>query len=78
MQSRERTETVPIDLRKPHDPFIHVHICVHCGSAFRREEFEDRAPTTGIYPCAKCGKEGPLNIEIRGVDTLENGSGKTD
>ncbi len=67
-----------IELGKPRDPFVHVHVCVHCGGAFRREEFEDGAQTTGIYPCAKCGKEGPLNIEIRAVDTLENNSVKTD
>jgi DNA-directed RNA polymerase subunit RPC12/RpoP len=69
---------VSIDLGKPHDPFVHVHVCVRCGSTFRREEFEDRADTTGIYRCSKCGVEGPLNIEIRAVDTLENDSGKTD
>jgi hypothetical protein len=31
-----------------------------------------------IYRCPKCGKEGPLNLEIRAVDTLENDPGKTD
>lgn len=61
-----------IDLGKPHDAFIHVHVCVHCGNSFRREEFEDRAQITGIYPCSKCGKEGPLNIEIREVDEDES------
>ena len=69
---------MPIDLSKPHDPFIHVHVCVHCGSAFRREEFEDRAYTTGIYLCPKCGVEGPLNVEIRAADTLEKDLGETD
>jgi len=59
-------------LSEPTSPLIHVHICIYCGSASRREDFEDRAQTTGIYPCTKCGKEGPLNIEIRSVDTLEN------
>jgi len=58
------------------DPFIHVHVCVHCGTAFRREDFEDRAHTTGLYPCKKCGMEGPLNIEIRAVDMLESASGE--
>ncbi len=47
---------------------LHVHVCVHCGSVFRREELEGRPNTTGIYPCSKCGVEGPLNIEIREVD----------
>lgn len=64
-------------MRTTPDSFIHVHVCVHCGGVFRREEFEDRAQTTGIYPCSKCGKEGPLNIEIRAIDALENDSDKT-
>jgi hypothetical protein len=46
-------------------PLLHFHVCIHCGSAFRREEFEGRAITSGILPCKKCGAEGPLNIEIR-------------
>ena len=66
------------DLGKPHDPFVHVHVCLHCGNAFRREEFEDRAHTTGIYLCPKCGVESALNIEIRAVDALENASGNAD
>jgi len=57
---------------------IHVHVCLHCGGASRREEFEDRAYTTGIYLCPKCGVEGPLNIEIRAADALENASGNGD
>lgn len=51
--------------------FIHVHVCVHCGGAFRREQFEDRAQTTGIYLCPKCGVESALNLEIRANDTLD-------
>lgn len=69
---------VPSDLRKHSDPFVPVHVCVRCGNVAHREEFEDRAQTTGIYPCTKCGKEGPLNIEIRAADTLENDSEKAD
>lgn len=69
---------MPIDVDTPPDPLIHVHVCVHCGGAFRREEFEDRAQTTGIYLCSKCGKEEPLNIQIRAVNTPENATGKTD
>jgi hypothetical protein len=47
---------------------LHFHVCVHCGSAFRREEFGGRAVTSGILPCTKCGAEGPLNIEVRETD----------
>jgi hypothetical protein len=57
--------TVPSD---PNCPLLHFHVCIHCGSAFRREEFEGRAVTSGILPCTKCGAEGPLNIEIRETD----------
>ncbi|MDR3722869.1 MAG: hypothetical protein P4K83_00075, partial [Terracidiphilus sp.] len=46
-------------------PLLHVHVCVHCGSAFRREVFTGRAITSGVYRCPNCGIEGPLNIEIR-------------
>ena len=66
-----------INAADPHDPFVHVHVCVHCAAAFRREGFEDRAQTTGIYLCSKCGREGPLNIQICAVGTLENESEKT-
>ncbi len=51
----------------------HVHICVHCGSIFRREEYESRALTSGIYLCPKCGLEGPLNVVIREVEESEQG-----
>lgn len=49
---------------------LHVHVCVHCGSVFRREEYIGRAISSGIYHCAKCGLDGPLNIEIREVEDL--------
>jgi translation initiation factor 2 beta subunit (eIF-2beta)/eIF-5 len=49
-------------------PLAHFHVCIHCGSAFRREESEGRAITSGILPCTKCGAEGPLNIEIQETD----------
>jgi predicted RNA-binding Zn-ribbon protein involved in translation (DUF1610 family) len=44
---------------------LHFHVCRHCESALRREVFEGRALTSGIYLCPKCGFEGPLNVEIR-------------
>lgn len=43
---------------------LHFHVCVHCGSSFRREEVEGRVHMTGIFLCPECGTEGPLNIEI--------------
>jgi hypothetical protein len=43
---------------------LHVHVCLHCASAFRREEVEGRVHTTGLFVCTKCGREGPRNIEI--------------
>jgi predicted RNA-binding Zn-ribbon protein involved in translation (DUF1610 family) len=48
-------------------PLLHFHVCIHCGSAFRREEVEGRVHTTGLFLCPKCGMEGPLNIEIHEV-----------
>jgi hypothetical protein len=49
-------------------PLLHFQVCIHCGSAFRREGIEGRAITSGIFPCTRCGVEGPLNIEIRETD----------
>ena len=46
---------------------LHFHVCKHCGAATRREEFEGRALTSGLFLCPKCGLEGPLNVEIREV-----------
>jgi predicted RNA-binding Zn-ribbon protein involved in translation (DUF1610 family) len=53
----------------------HFHVCVHCGSAFRREEYTGRAITSGIYYCPKCGLDGPLNVEIREVKELVESTG---
>lgn len=46
----------------------HFHECVHCGGVFRREEYESRALTSGVYLCPKCGLESPLNIVVREVE----------
>jgi hypothetical protein len=51
---------------------LHVHVCLHCASAFRREEVEGRVHTTGLFVCPKCGKEGPLNIEIHEMKASES------
>jgi predicted RNA-binding Zn-ribbon protein involved in translation (DUF1610 family) len=55
------------DMQQPR--FEHFHVCIHCGSAFRREEFSGRAITSGIYTCPKCGLDGPLNVEVREVES---------
>lgn len=64
---------VSSDPDKPIHSLLHVHVCVHCNNAIRREELEGRGHTTGIFPCPKCGIEGPLNLEIRDM----NASGPT-
>lgn len=51
---------------------LHVHVCTHCNSFFRREAVEGRVHTTGLFICPKCGKEGPLNIEIRETSNSES------
>ncbi len=59
--NRTRKENSPLT-NGPHAPqprFEYFHVCVHCGSAFRREEFGARAITSGIYRCPKYGHEGP-------------------
>jgi predicted RNA-binding Zn-ribbon protein involved in translation (DUF1610 family) len=56
----------------------HFHVCIHCGSVFRREEFEGRALTSGVYLCPKCGLEGPLNVVIREDESAQpEGSART-
>jgi predicted nucleic-acid-binding Zn-ribbon protein len=57
---------------------MHVHVCIHCGSSFRREAVEGRVHTTGLFICPKCGREGPLNIEIHKVDDDESPILKTE
>jgi predicted RNA-binding Zn-ribbon protein involved in translation (DUF1610 family) len=53
---------------------LHFHMCVHCGSTFRREKYEGRALTSGIFSCPKCGLEGPLNVAIREVEADDHSS----
>jgi hypothetical protein len=68
---------VPNAAQKETDHFLlHFHVCKHCGVATRREEFEGRALTSGIFLCPKCGLEGPLNVEIREVQESEPSEGK--
>jgi hypothetical protein len=54
--------TAPSDFAGASDPYIHVHVCIHCESAFRREECSDQAQLTGIYRCSHCGSDSPLNL----------------
>jgi hypothetical protein len=66
---------------KSNNRFQHYHRCVHCGSAFRREEFSGTAIAFGIYHCTRCGFDGPLNIEIKEVGDLaesKNSPSKSD
>jgi hypothetical protein len=44
---------------------VHVHVCVHCGYARRREEVDTREVGSGILHCPQCGRDGALNLEIR-------------
>jgi predicted RNA-binding Zn-ribbon protein involved in translation (DUF1610 family) len=46
----------------------HFHACVHCGNVSRRDEFDGTPVATGIYPCSKCGHDGPLNIVIQDAE----------
>jgi predicted RNA-binding Zn-ribbon protein involved in translation (DUF1610 family) len=63
---------VPIDPGEIKHRLLHVHVCVRCGSAIRREELEGRAHAIGIFTCPKCGFEGPLNLEIREMDVPDS------
>ena len=53
------------DSDRSHRELAHFHACVHCGSIFRRDTFDSTSVTTGIYPCSKCGLDGPLNVVIQ-------------
>jgi hypothetical protein len=56
------------DIHEPRTLLLHVHVCLHCASVFRREEVEGRVHTTGLFLCPKCQMEGRLNIEIHEMD----------
>jgi hypothetical protein len=57
---------------------VPVHTCLKCGGVFRREVFEGRMHTTGIFTCPACGTEGPLNLEIRELDRSESSPTKSE
>jgi NAD-dependent SIR2 family protein deacetylase len=60
------------DTNQLQSSLLHVHVCIHCTSVFRREEVEGRVHTTGLFLCPKCDREGPLNIEIRDMTGAES------
>lgn len=62
------------DSDRSHGELLHFHACIHCGSVSRRDEFDGTAVATGIYPCSKCGVDGPLNIVIRDADAATGGT----
>jgi predicted RNA-binding Zn-ribbon protein involved in translation (DUF1610 family) len=68
-----RTHMASTAPNKPNHSLLHVHVCNHCGTAFRREVLEGRAHITGIFRCPKCGVEGPLNLEIREMNESDSG-----
>lgn len=62
------------NLNRARHELMHYHACVHCGSTFRRDEFNGTAIVTGIYPCPKCDLDGPLNIVIQDVEESTPGT----
>ena len=62
------------DSDRSHRELTHFHACVHCGSIFSRDAFDSTSVTTGIYPCSKCGLDGPLNIVIQDGDAAATGT----
>ena len=52
-------------LRNRDTELMHFHVCIHCGHTRRREEISVAEIRSGIFACADCGQDGPLNIEIR-------------
>ena len=44
---------------------MHVHVCVRCGHARRREAITWPEMVSGIFQCPNCESNGPLNVEIR-------------
>jgi predicted RNA-binding Zn-ribbon protein involved in translation (DUF1610 family) len=65
------------DSDRSHRELAHYHACIHCGSRFRKEDFDGRTIATGIYPCSKCGLEGPLNIVIQPSDNSTGDVGQS-
>ena len=44
---------------------LHLHVCVYCGHARKREDISGREMGSGIFHCPLCESDGPLNVEIR-------------
>jgi hypothetical protein len=62
----------PASAKRRISPTCSFHVCIRCGDAFRREVFEGRSLTSGVFAYPRCGAEGPLNIEIREVSDSAN------
>ncbi len=45
---------------------VAVHVCKFCGAPVERAQIQPEDLLSGLICCPKCGKEGPLNIEIIG------------
>jgi len=43
---------------------VHVHICVACGRASRREDPDGMPDAAGVFHCSRCEHEGPLNEAV--------------
>ena len=41
-----------------------VHLCKSCGAATERAQIPPESLISGVIPCAKCGHESALNLEI--------------
>jgi len=46
----------------PH--LIHVHVCLKCGRASRREDPDGTPDVAGVFHCSQCEHEGPLNEAV--------------
>lgn len=44
---------------------VHLHVCVYCGHARKREDISGREMGSGVFHCPLCESDGPLNVEIR-------------
>ncbi len=43
---------------------VHVHICLACDRASRREDPDGMPDAAGVFHCSQCGHQGPLNEAV--------------